>query len=70
MIYVDLVILVVLKILPMFSIAVLLTILPVSKNIKGFYEKQTKKDTFVLSVKNFIIINIIYIFTIIIGIIF
>jgi 1,4-dihydroxy-2-naphthoate octaprenyltransferase len=70
MIYIDIVILVILKILPIFSIAVLLTILPVSKNIKGFYEKQTKKDTFVLSVKNFLMINIIYIFTIIIGIIF
>ncbi|HCJ56788.1 MAG TPA: 1,4-dihydroxy-2-naphthoate polyprenyltransferase, partial [Clostridiaceae bacterium] len=29
----------------------------VSEHIKLFYEHQSKKDTFVLAVKNFIIIN-------------
>ncbi|TYP58558.1 1,4-dihydroxy-2-naphthoate polyprenyltransferase [Thermosediminibacter litoriperuensis] len=66
-IYIDIIILIVLKIIPVFSVAAVLTVLPVRKNIKKFSEKQTKEDTFVLSVKNFVLINTVYILTIIAG---
>ncbi len=57
MIYIDIVILLLLKVEPIISSILLVTLIPVNKNIKLFSEKQTKKDTFVLSVKNFLIIN-------------
>lgn len=56
--YIDIIILVVLKILPALSLVVLLTYLPVQKNIKQFYETQQKDKTFVLSIKNFVLINV------------
>lgn len=55
--FVSLIILAVLRAVPVISLFSLLTIIPVSKNIKIFYNRQTKKDTFVLSVKNFILTN-------------
>lgn len=60
-IYIDLMILVILKITSIISLLMLLTLKPVIKNIKQFYNKQTKKDTFILSVKNFVLINIVHI---------
>ncbi|NLM13100.1 MAG: UbiA family prenyltransferase, partial [Epulopiscium sp.] len=56
--YVDIIVLILLKISPIFSLMVLLTIIPVYKNIKVFMNKQTKKDTFVTAVKNFVLMNI------------
>lgn len=50
--------LVAIKLIPSIAILVLITIIPVSKNIKAFIEKPVKSGTFVLSVKNFILINI------------
>lgn len=57
-IYIDIIILVIMKIVPITSLLVLITLIPVKNNIKKFNKKQTKKDTFVLAVKNFILINI------------
>lgn len=59
---------VILKILPLISLVALLALKPVSNNIKEFMKLQTKKDTFILSVKSFVIMNIAYIITIIISI--
>ena len=59
--YLDLVLLLVLNIVPLTYILALLTIIIVNKNIKLFSKKQTKKDTFVLAVKNFIVINVVQI---------
>jgi 1,4-dihydroxy-2-naphthoate octaprenyltransferase len=56
--YADLLLLLVLGITPAVTVLTLFTFIPVSKNIKSFYEKQSKKDTFALSVKNFLIINV------------
>lgn len=67
--YVDILVLLITKILPLISILIFLTFFFVNKNIKEFYKKQTKKDTFVLSVKNFLIINMAEIITIVIGLI-
>lgn len=56
--YVDIAILALLKITPVFALLILLTLIPVNKNIKAFMSKQTKKDTFVTAVQNFVFMNI------------
>lgn len=66
--FISIVIAVILKILPLISLVALLALKPVSNNIKEFMKLQTKKDTFILSVKSFVIMNIAYIITIIISI--
>ncbi|WP_432664654.1 1,4-dihydroxy-2-naphthoate polyprenyltransferase [Wukongibacter baidiensis] len=58
-IYFDIIILVILRIVPIISLVVFITILPVERNVRTFYYKQSKKDTFVLAVKNFMIINVV-----------
>lgn len=66
--YLDIILLVILRIIPILSAVSLLTFIPVSKNIKMFFEIQTKKDTFVLAVKSFVILNIAQVFTIGLGV--
>ncbi|WP_024613758.1 1,4-dihydroxy-2-naphthoate polyprenyltransferase [Clostridium sp. Ade.TY] len=61
---------IILKVLPITSVIVFLTIPFINKNIKKFEEKQVKSETFVLAVKNFIIINSIYIIELIGNLIF
>lgn len=58
--YIDLIILCVLGLAPLYVLLALFTVIPVNRNIKVFYEKQTKRDTFVLSVRNFILISLTY----------
>jgi len=67
--FIDIAILLLLGILPLIAIAALLTIIPVKKNIDIFMKLQRKKDTFVVAVKNFIIINVPIIFFLLIEII-
>jgi 1,4-dihydroxy-2-naphthoate octaprenyltransferase len=67
--YLAVVIALFLGIVPIVSALVLITLIIVNKNIKEFYKLQTKKETFALAVKNFIISNIALIFTIAFGII-
>ncbi len=55
--FIDLIILLVLGITPATTALTLFTFIPVNRNIKSFYKKQSKKDTFILAVKNFLIIN-------------
>lgn len=57
------------KILPISCIFVFFTVKPVFLNVSKFFELQTKKDTFVLSVKNFVLTNLVYIVSILPGII-
>lgn len=59
---------VVLRVLPLYSLLALLTILPVSKNIKLFVANPTKKDTFGAIVGSFVTITVALIFTIGLGI--
>ena len=61
---------VILKVLPIVSLLTLLVLIQINKNIKSFYILQSKKDTFILAVKNFILLNVTYIFTIVLGILF
>lgn len=68
--YLDIIILVILKISPVISLVVLLTIIPVNKNIKLFYQKPIKSETFIFSVKNFALMNIIHILSVLIAIIY
>ena len=56
--YIDIVILVLLKLVPVVCILILFTIFPVKRNINTFNNNQVKDKTFILSVKNFIIINL------------
>ncbi len=67
--YIDVILLIILKVIPIASAISLLTFIPVSKNIKMFFEKQSKKDTFVFAVKNFVMLNIVQVLTIGIGVV-
>lgn len=55
--YVAIILAVILKIYHPIMLAVLVTLLPVSKNLSIFNQKQVKTETFVLSIKNLILIN-------------
>lgn len=67
--FISIIFAVVVKILPIYSLVVLILINFVNKNVSEFNKLQTKKDTFVLAVKNFAIPNLIYAITILIGIV-
>ncbi|MBU3136487.1 1,4-dihydroxy-2-naphthoate polyprenyltransferase [Clostridium gasigenes] len=66
--FISIIVGVVFKILPWISLVTLIALKPISNNIKEFMKLQTKKDTFILAVKNFVAMNGIYIVTIIVGI--
>ena len=68
--YLDIIILVILKISPVVSLLVLLTIIPLNKNITLFYNRPIKSETFIFSVKNFALVNMTYILAISIALIF
>ncbi|MFU0825542.1 MULTISPECIES: 1,4-dihydroxy-2-naphthoate polyprenyltransferase [Clostridium] len=59
--YVDIILLILLKILPFKLFLMLITLIPVRKNIKVFQNKPSKSETFVISVKNFVLMNVCYI---------
>jgi len=61
--YINITILVLLNILPAFSLLVLLTYIPVKNNINKFFKNQQKNETFIFSVQNFLLINISYALT-------
>lgn len=55
--FADIVLLLILGILPVTTIPVLLTIIPVGKNIAKFLNRQSKQDTFPVAIQNFLLIN-------------
>ena len=57
MIYINVILLLMLKIIPWTGLLILLTFIPVKRHIEQFIIQQTKKDTFVLAVKNFALIS-------------
>ena len=65
--YVAIVLGVVLRQLPITALVTLVTIIPVQKNINIFLAKQVKAETFVISVKNFMVIMVVYALSIAIG---
>lgn len=59
--YFDVVVLVLLNIIPISSLLILLTFAVVNKNIKVFENRPIKNENFVISVKNFAVINLLQI---------
>lgn len=53
--------------IPIVSVITLITFVPVSRNIKLFKQVQTKKDTFVFAVKNFVLMNMVLVLSIGLG---
>lgn len=68
--FISIVIGVVTGLLPLVSLFALIAFKPINNNIKEFFKLQSKKDTFVLSIKNFVISNVIYIGTLVFGAVF
>lgn len=68
MIYAVIIFLMISKVLPYTYIIIFFTLYGVLKNIKKFEKIQTKKDTFVLAVKNHFLINTVYLLILIFGI--
>lgn len=67
--YAAIIVAVVLQMLPLYSLLVLLTIIPLVKKIRLFEANPTKKDTFGLIVGSFVLINVASIGAIALGII-
>ncbi|WP_066874486.1 1,4-dihydroxy-2-naphthoate polyprenyltransferase [Clostridium mediterraneense] len=68
--FISIVIGVVTGLLPLVSLFALIAFKPINNNMKEFFKLQSKKDTFVLSIKNFVISNVIYIGTLVFGTVF
>jgi len=68
--YLDIIILVFLKVTPQASLLVILTIIPLNKNIKLFRLRPIKNETFILSVKNFALMNLTHILAIVMALTF
>lgn len=58
--YSAIVVAVIIGFIPFWSLVTLLTLIFVQKNIRLFFKKQAKSETFVLAVKNFVIIMSVY----------
>ncbi len=65
--YASVVVMVVFGFLTPLSLLVLVTIIPVQKNIKLFFKKQVKAETFIVSIKNFVLIISVHIILIAAG---
>ena len=66
--YAAIAVAVVVKVLPLYSLLVFLTLIPVIKNVRAFVYNPTKKDTFGAIVASFVIINVSLIATIFLGV--
>ncbi|WP_438348696.1 1,4-dihydroxy-2-naphthoate polyprenyltransferase [Paenibacillus sp. FA6] len=55
--FLDLIVLLFLKVNPLIVLLILLTLIPIKKNIAAFMKQQTKQHTFGLAVQNFLITN-------------
>ena len=49
------------------NLLLLITLIPVQKNINLFFEKQIKEETFIVSIKNFLIVIIVHTLLIFLG---
>ncbi len=65
--YLSVILMVVAGFLSPLSFILLITLIPVQKNIKLFFEKQIKEETFIVSIKNFLIIIIMHALLIFLG---
>jgi 1,4-dihydroxy-2-naphthoate octaprenyltransferase len=55
--FLDILILLILQVLPLTVIPVILTIVPIRRNISMFLKYQSKQDTFPLAIQNFLLVN-------------
>ena len=55
------------RLIPLWCLLTLVTFLPVQKNIRRFLAKQSKRETFALSVKNYAIIMFVYTISMAVG---
>lgn len=67
--YIALLILIIFKVVPLVSVITFGTFVLINKHIKIFYGKQNKKDTFVLAVKNFVLMNVVFVTSIALAVI-
>lgn len=65
--YVSVIAMVIFRYLPPLSLLLLVTLIPVQKNINVFFKKQVKEETFVVSIKNFVLIISAHIVLIFLG---
>ena len=65
--FISVIIGVLVGVLPLVSILTFIAFKPVHRHIKAFFALQSKAETFILAVKNFVLMNVIYIITIIVG---
>ena len=66
--YVAILAAVALRVLPLYALLTLLTIIPLRKNVKLFSANPTKKDTFGLIVGSFVMITVSLMITILLGV--
>ncbi len=69
-IFIDLILLIALNIIPLFSLIIFIALIPVHKNIQTFIQKQTKKETFNTCIENFLWINGLYLLSFLLYFIF
>ncbi len=66
--FIDWIALILLKVMPMTTILAVLTIIPIERMIRVFVKQQSKKDTFVLSVKIMVLMSGTYLLSLLAGI--
>lgn len=67
MAYVSVVAMVIFGYLSPLSLIILVTLIPVQKNINAFYKKQVKEETFSVSIKNFVLVSCVHVILIFLG---
>ena len=65
--YLSVVVLTVLRYLSPLSYLLLITLWPVQRNIRRFFERQIKEETFILAIQNFILISSVHCVLIFLG---
>lgn len=65
--YLSVIVMVILRFVSPLSLILLATLIPVQRNINLFYKKQVKEETFVVSIKNFLLIIIVHTVLILLG---
>ncbi len=67
MAYLSVIVMVIFRFLSPLSLLLLVTIIPVRKNIRVFFRKQAKAETFIVAIKNFLLIILVHIVLIFAG---
>lgn len=66
-IFIDWILLIYFKVMPLTTAIALLTIIPIEAMIRSFMKEQNKKSTFVFAVKSMVLISASYLFSLILG---